>query len=132
PCCRPCPQTRSLACANRLNISCPHCSAAAPQILSISMGFTIELVYALNEVTDNDREVVAAAISLVNSGRVQLCGNFANAKIVCCSAFDPVQAARYLSPQSSGFTALLKPISGRPTLKKGNKRAIKIASLYLM
>jgi hypothetical protein len=42
----------------------------------------LELVYALNEVTENDREVVAAAIFLVNSGRVQLCGNFANAKIV--------------------------------------------------
>ena len=42
----------------------------------------LELVQALNEVTDNDREVVAAAVSLVNSGRVRLCGNFANAKIV--------------------------------------------------
>lgn len=42
----------------------------------------LELVYALNEVTDNDQEVVAAAISLVNSGRVRLCENFANAKIV--------------------------------------------------
>jgi hypothetical protein len=54
----------------------------------------LELVYALNEVTDNDREVVAAAISLVNSGRVQLCGNFANAKIVCSPAFEPVQISR--------------------------------------
>ena len=37
----------------------------------------LELVQTLNEVTDNDREVVAAAVSLVNNGKVQLCGNFA-------------------------------------------------------
>ena len=53
----------------------------------------LELVYVLNEVTDNDREVVAAAISLVNSGRVQLCGNFANAKFVCSSALEPLRRA---------------------------------------
>jgi hypothetical protein len=54
----------------------------------------LELVYALNEVTDTDREVVAAAISLVNSGRVHLCGNFANAKIVWSPTREPVQTAR--------------------------------------
>lgn len=42
----------------------------------------LELVQTLNEVTDNDREVVAAAISLVNSERVRLCGNFAGATFV--------------------------------------------------
>jgi hypothetical protein len=42
----------------------------------------LELVQALTSVTDNDQEVVAAAVSLVNSGRVRLCGNFAGAKIV--------------------------------------------------
>lgn len=41
----------------------------------------LELVSALHEVTDNDQAVVAA-ISLINSGRVRLCGNFVNAKIV--------------------------------------------------
>lgn len=57
----------------------------------------LELVCALNEVTENDREVVAAAISLVNSGRVQLCGNFANAKIVCSLGFESPRAVRPLS-----------------------------------
>jgi hypothetical protein len=57
----------------------------------------LELVYALNEVTDHDREVVAAAISLVNSGRVQLCGNFANAKIMCSPTLEPVRTSRSLS-----------------------------------
>ena len=52
----------------------------------------LELVQTLNEVTDNDREVVAAAVSLVNSGRVRLCGNFANAKIVLSMTRKPVHA----------------------------------------
>ena len=53
----------------------------------------LELVQALNEVTDNDREVVAAAVSLVNSGRVRLCGNFANAKIVLPVSHKPTRVA---------------------------------------
>lgn len=42
----------------------------------------LELVQTLNDITDNDQEVIAAAISLVNSGRVRLCGNFAGAIII--------------------------------------------------
>ena len=53
----------------------------------------LELVQTLNEVTDNDREVVAAAVSLVNSGRVRLCGNFANAKITLSPMRKPVRAS---------------------------------------
>ena len=53
----------------------------------------LELVQALNEVTDNDREVVAAAVSLVNSGRVRLCGNFANAKIVLPVSSKPTRSS---------------------------------------
>ena len=53
----------------------------------------LELVQTLNEVTDNDREVVAAAVSLVNSGRVRLCGNFANAKITLSPMRKPVRVS---------------------------------------
>ncbi len=36
----------------------------------------LELVRALGEVTDNDREVVATVVHLLRSGRVRLRGNF--------------------------------------------------------
>lgn len=42
----------------------------------------LDLVQTLNDITDNDQEVVAAAVSLINSGRVRLSGNFAGATIV--------------------------------------------------
>jgi len=41
----------------------------------------LNLVQTLNKMYDDDQEVVAMAVSLVNSGRVRLCGNFAGAKI---------------------------------------------------
>jgi hypothetical protein len=41
----------------------------------------LDLIQTLNKMTDDDQEVVAMAVSLVNSGRVRLCGNFAGAKI---------------------------------------------------
>ncbi|HEV8716073.1 MAG TPA: hypothetical protein VGX03_25005 [Candidatus Binatia bacterium] len=41
----------------------------------------LELVKHVNEVTDDDNEVVAAVVNLVNSGRVRLRGTFAGAKI---------------------------------------------------
>jgi len=41
----------------------------------------LELVKRVNQVTDDDNEVVAAIVNLVNSGRVRLRGNFAGAKI---------------------------------------------------
>lgn len=41
----------------------------------------LELVQTLNAITDNDQEAVAIVASLVNSGRVRLCGNFAGARI---------------------------------------------------
>ena len=41
----------------------------------------LELVKRVNEVTDDDDEVVAAVVNMVNSGRVRLRGNFAGAKI---------------------------------------------------
>ena len=36
----------------------------------------LELVDAICEVTDDDKEVVATVISMLRSGRVELCGNF--------------------------------------------------------
>lgn len=41
----------------------------------------LDLVQTVNQVTDDDQEVVATVVALVNSGRVRLCGNFAGAKI---------------------------------------------------
>ena len=58
----------------------------------------LELVHVLNEVTDDDREVVATATFLVNSGRVRLCGNFANATIVFPTRRKPVLTAVQSSP----------------------------------
>ena len=39
----------------------------------------LELVRAVGEVTDDDREVVATVRHMLQSGRVRLCGNFRNA-----------------------------------------------------
>jgi hypothetical protein len=36
----------------------------------------LELVRVLGEITDDDREIVATVLSLLRSGKVQLCGNF--------------------------------------------------------
>ncbi len=36
----------------------------------------LELVWAIHEITDDEHEVVATIASLLESGRVRLCGNF--------------------------------------------------------
>jgi len=41
----------------------------------------LELVYALSEVTEDDREVVATALDMLRSGRVRLRGTFRNTPI---------------------------------------------------
>lgn len=41
----------------------------------------LDLLWSVNEVTEDEREAVATVASLINSGRVRLCGNFAGAKI---------------------------------------------------
>lgn len=41
----------------------------------------LDLVHTLSAFMDNEREVVAIVTSLVNTGRVRLCGNFAGATI---------------------------------------------------
>jgi hypothetical protein len=41
----------------------------------------LELVRAVSEVTDDEREVVATVLYLLRSGHVRLCGNFRNVPI---------------------------------------------------
>jgi hypothetical protein len=41
----------------------------------------LELVTTLGELTEDDREVVAAVVELLQSGRVRLIGNFRGQKI---------------------------------------------------
>jgi hypothetical protein len=41
----------------------------------------LDLVQAVNNYATNDDEIVATVASLVNSGKVLLCGNFAGARI---------------------------------------------------
>jgi hypothetical protein len=41
----------------------------------------LDLVYSVSLFATTEAEVVATVAHLVNSGRVQLCGNFAGAKI---------------------------------------------------
>jgi hypothetical protein len=40
----------------------------------------LELVIAVSEYAETDTETVATVVYLVNSGRVQLCGNFRGAR----------------------------------------------------
>jgi hypothetical protein len=49
----------------------------------------LELVKRVNEVTNDDHEVVAAIVTLVNSGRVRLRGTFAGAKITLPASLAP-------------------------------------------
>jgi hypothetical protein len=49
----------------------------------------LELVTRINEVTNDDTEVVAAVVTLVNSGRVRLRGTFAGAKIQLPASLAP-------------------------------------------
>jgi hypothetical protein len=41
----------------------------------------LELVRAIGEVTDDEGEVVATVMQMLDSGRVRLCGNFRGAPI---------------------------------------------------
>jgi hypothetical protein len=40
----------------------------------------LELVEAVSDYAESDTETVATVVYLVNSGRVQLCGNFSGAR----------------------------------------------------
>ena len=48
----------------------------------------LDLVYSVSVFAKTEAEVVATVAHLVNSGRVQLCGNFAGAKISFESPLD--------------------------------------------
>jgi hypothetical protein len=48
----------------------------APRVTTL-----LELVRTLNEVTDDEREVVATVLWMLQSGHVRLCGNFRDAPI---------------------------------------------------
>lgn len=54
----------------------PPAKAHEPRDLTL-----LELVCALGEVTEDDREVVATVLALLSSGRVRLCGNFRNTPV---------------------------------------------------
>jgi hypothetical protein len=41
----------------------------------------LDLIQAVSEVATSDQEALAAVVDLINSGTVQLCGDFAGAKI---------------------------------------------------
>ena len=41
----------------------------------------LDLVQAVGEYAQTDAEVVATVVTLINSGKVRLCGNFAGARI---------------------------------------------------
>ena len=60
----------------------------------------LELVQTVNQFANNDSETVAIIAHMINSGRVQLCGTFAGAKISYASPLDvfPAWARPNLRP----------------------------------
>lgn len=48
----------------------------------------LELVQTVSQFAKDDTEIVMVVAHLINSGRVQLCGNFAGAKISYASPLD--------------------------------------------
>lgn len=42
----------------------------------------LDLIQSIMSEAENDEEVVATVVYLINSGRVRLCGSFAGAKII--------------------------------------------------
>jgi hypothetical protein len=47
--------------------------SSAPEPLCVTL---LEVVRAVGEVTDDDREVVATVLHLLATGQIRLCGNF--------------------------------------------------------
>jgi hypothetical protein len=66
----------------------------------------LDLVQTVNKLTDDDQEVVAMVVSLVNSGRVRLCGNFAGATIHLPVSLSPCPSQ--VGPTLLGFRAPAK------------------------
>ena len=61
----------------------------------------LDLVQAASNLIEDEQEVVAVVVSLVNSGRVRLCGNFAGAKINLPVSLSPFP--RHLWPMLLGL-----------------------------
>jgi hypothetical protein len=55
----------------------------------------LDLVTAVNEVTDSEDEVVATVVHLVNSGAVRLCGNFRGARFDLTPTTTPASPSFY-------------------------------------
>jgi hypothetical protein len=77
-----------------------------------------DLILSLQQVTSDDREVVAAITHLINSGAVRLRGRFAGAQVTLASA--PSGIARSLIP------SLPKPLPRLPVGKA--KRPVQLAA----
>ena len=60
----------------------------------------LELVWSVNEVTEDEHEAIATVVYLINSGRVRLCGNFAGAKITLSDVSLAVSASEKSHPRS--------------------------------
>ena len=60
----------------------------------------LDLVQTVGQFAKDDTEIVTVVAHLINSGRVQLCGNFAGAKISYASPLDvfPAWARPRLRP----------------------------------
>jgi hypothetical protein len=53
----------------------------------------LDLVQAVSEYAQTDAEVVATVVTLINSGKVRLCGNFAGARIhLSASEMEPMSS----------------------------------------
>ena len=65
----------------------------------------LDLVYSVSLFAQTEAEVVATVAHLVNSGRVQLCGNFAGAKI----SFDSPRAVVPPRPRPSMAPPVPRP-----------------------
>ena len=60
----------------------------------------LDLVQTVSQFAKDDNEIVTVVAHMINSGRVQLCGNFAGAKISYASPLDvfPAWARPNLRP----------------------------------
>jgi hypothetical protein len=56
----------------------------------------LDLVQAVSDYATSDDEIVATVAYLINSGKVQLCGNFAGARINLSTPASPVLRASTL------------------------------------
>lgn len=75
-----------------------------------------ELLESMQQVTNDDHAVVAAATHLINSGQVRLCGRLANAKVQLSPSLSPLP--KFLWPSLFG----VPHASGRAGKAKQNMK----------